>query len=284
MRLLVGCVVALGFASTAMMAGAGPAVKLSCVYAPGDTALVTRSITTDMNRVTREDGLVVESSRETVTHRYVFLQTVVSVWPSGRPQTVRRAFRVAEVIRRVPGHVTRTETQSLVGKTITISNRTGVTTAEIPPGLDREDTESLNQALNDDFERMVLTGERVVGDTWDAPLRVDLVIMIHASCVGTIRFDRMTQFDGERCALVTMWTRVSGTSDSGAEVTTEGPSSAIWSPRLRRALAGATSGSLTVHSTTMRGATLVDVTSQGQLRVDRRLHWMRVDGKPVKRS
>lgn len=264
---------------------AAPAtMKLACAYTPGDTVLTERVISTDLARVATENGVRVSTIHERTTNRYVYLQTYLAVWPDGRPQTIRRTYRVATITHPIDGRTVPLVVKSLQGKTVTITNRQGIAEVEAPPGLDADDVESLYQALTDDFERMVLTGERKVGDTWPAPSRVDLVIMFNATCTGSIRLDRLVQYNGMRCARITMRNRVRGVNQNGAEVTTEGPTTVHWAPSLGRALAASTRGTLRVHATTNQGADIMDVTSEGTLHVDRKMTWITVGGKRIRKG
>lgn len=277
-----GWVAVTGLALLASAVHGGPAaLDLRLAYTPGDEVLTERVISTDMTDVSTENGDIASTSRGRRTNRYVYLQTYLAVWPDGRPQTVRRTYRVATSTRASAGHAPVTVVSPLQGKTVTVTNRQGIAEVNSPAGLEADDTESLYQALTDDFERMVLTGEHKLGDTWSPPPHVDLVIVIHATCTGTARLDRMVQYGGMRCARITMTNVVSGVSQTGAEVTKEGPTVVHWSPGLRRPLSASTRGTLRIHQVTNQGATIVDTRSEGTLNVDRRLTWIRVAGKRV---
>lgn len=270
-------------AMLATRAGADPAaLDLDSPYAPGDTVLVERVLSTDLSEVSTVNGEIASTGRERVSNRYVFLQKVLSVWPDGRLKAVRRTYRVATITRRREGRAPVVTVKALQGRTVTITGSEGIARLEAPPGLDVEDTESLYQALSDDFERVVLTGRRKIGDTWPAPPVVDLVIMFHAACKGTSRFVGMADYRGMRCARIVMNESVKGVNQRGAQVAHDGVVTVYWSQILGRAIAATAQGRLKIESTTRQGSDILRTTREGTARVDRLLTWTTVGGKRSK--
>lgn len=268
-------------APSAAKGAASPALDLNCVYSPGDTVLVERTIATDLTRDSTQSGVRVSLVRDQATNRYVYLQTILEVWPTGRPKTIRRTYRVATITRPVPGRTVAPVVKTLQGKTVTVTNSNGIAEVHAPQGLDPDDVESLDQALNEDFERIALVGVHKLGDTWQPIPRVDLVIVINATCTGLARFDSMVDYGGRRCARIHLDSKVAGVSENGAELVKDGPTVVIWAPDLRRTLAATTKGSLKLHLITRQGADIVDVNSVGSMQVDRKMTWLKVDGKTV---
>lgn len=272
---------------TRLVASAPPSVpapqRIHLEYSAmcGDRVRVDRTLTTNLRQTTLRNGDPEATVADLATHHYRYSETVLALGPSGRLAAVRRTYEVARHSSMHDGRDGTLMPWDLEGKTVTVRSHAGIATISGVSAPRGDECSVLDQALDDDVERFVLSGDRAVGDEWEMPRQLPASGLPNATCRGRAKLAGFAMVSGIRCARITFRAHVSGVDLSGRRVTLEVAGATSWSPDLRRTVACTYEGSATTDFDTQQGADMVTVSSTGTVKLARRMNWLQIDGRQL---